>query len=373
MENTTETRFKVDLTKEGRRSTPEKTLLSQLKYIEDRLMAGNRSNKWNLTIERDYNFDPGSNTHYYHANFILDWTGSSNVNPESEYILCHKIIHKAAGFHRWDCVNPPESEESDNSQPISYAEVVIPDNWYSDYFDHIYNRGPQIEIVNSCVEAGIASGFENRFHTVLYGDPACGKSAIAHGFKEMLGDDAVLVYDATNTTQAGAIKDLADRIVMPRLLIVEEIEKCDEASLRWLLSVLDFRGEIRKVNARTQLQKDVRLVCVATVNDYQLFKKMMYGALASRFAHHVYCPRPDKDILYRILEREVDAIGGDKAWIQPAIDFAEICDENDPRRVTAICLCGKDALLNGTYQSNIYHSAPPEVKAKIDASGFFNN
>ena len=369
----TETDFVIKLTKEGRRSTPDKTLKMQIDYIKDRLMAGNRSKKWVLNTKQYYNYDEGERVHYYTVDFHLTWAGSENANVQNEYNNCLGIVHKAASFHRWNSPTPQVEDGDEEFSDISYVDISIGDDWFDTHFSHIYGRQPQIEIVKSCIQAGIDSSFENRFHTVLYGDPACGKSEIARSFKQMFGEDAVLEYDATSTTQAGAIKDLNDRTVMPRILVVEEIEKCDESSLRWLLSVLDFRGEIRKVNARQQIQKEVRLVCVATANDYTLFKNMMYGALASRFAHHVYCPRPDKEILYRIIKREVDAIGGDERWITPAIEFAELCKETDPRRVTAICLCGKDNLLDKSYQSYLYSTLSPDIQQKFDLSQYFTS
>ena len=183
----------------------------------------------------------------------------------------------------------------------------------------------------------------------------------------MFGDEAVLEYDATSTTQAGAIKDLANREVIPQLLIVEEIEKTDENSLRWLLSVLDHRAEIRKTNYRESVQREVKLLCIATVNDFALFQKLMYGALASRFAHKIYCPRPDEAILTKILTREIERVeGGRLEWIKPAIKYALAHDMNDPRQVTAICLSGGDQLLDGSYQEMLRSCAGPESIEDMD-------
>lgn len=222
-----------------------------------------------------------------------------------------------------------------------------------DYFNHIYGRDPQIEIICSAIHAGIESDWNNRFHCVLYGPPGCGKSDILISVGKMLGieNESYIKLDATSTTEAGAQKLLLESSYIPPVLIVEEIEKTDEKSLRWLLGILDHRAEIRKSNYRIgHNAKNVKMLCLATVNDLVLFKKVMSGALASRFSHEIYCPRPSREILGKILEREVSRINGNLAWIEPTLKYCDEKQLNDPRKVVPICICGKDKLLTGEYQ-----------------------
>lgn len=181
----------------------------------------------------------------------------------------------------------------------------------------------------------------------------CGKSETLKGFMSAFGDAAVIQYDATAMTQAGVIKDLNERDELPRILIVEEIEKTNEESLRWLLGVMDIRAEIRKTNYRENIQKETKLLTLATVNNYALFKRIMSGALASRFSHHIYFPRPNRDLLERILTREIERTGGKKTWIKPVLEYAEEFKLHDPRKLIAICLCGRDDLLSGRYQEKL--------------------
>jgi ATPase family associated with various cellular activities (AAA) len=235
---------------------------------------------------------------------------------------------------------------------VGYAPILLPDTW-RDGFTHLYERDAQIEVMISAVRAGIDSNFENRFHVCLFGPPACGKSEIARALGKVVGEDAILEYDATATTQAGAIKDLDEREELPRILIVEEIEKAPEDALRWMLGVLDMRAEIRKTNFKVNIHKEVRMLCVATANDYGLFKKMMYGALASRFSHHVYCGRPGRALMEKILLREVSKVNGNSAWIPPTLDFCATMEIDDPRNAIAICLCGRDDLMSGAYQKRL--------------------
>lgn len=277
---------------------------------------------------------------------------------ENEFHEIRSIIDKTGKSLQWASV---ASVAASPGREAEYADVKIEKNW-ANHFSHVYDRQDQIEIVLSAIRAGYESNWENRFHVVLHGPPACGKTEIMSCVKSMIGADGYMEYDATATTQAGAIKDLDERIELPRLMVVEELEKVDEGSLRWMLSVLDHRAEIRKTTYRGVIQRSTKLLCLATVNDYELFGKMMYGALASRFAHHVYCPRPSRKILQRILDREVQKEKGDARWIKPAIDFCEQHGITDPRKATAICLCGREKLLTGEYQKRLVRTAMPEAK-----------
>jgi MoxR-like ATPase len=139
---------------------------------------------------------------------------------------------------------------------------------------------------------------------------------------------------------------------LPRILVLEEIEKAPEAALPWLLSVLDLRGEVRKKTVRSDIAKSVHMIGICTVNDEAKFKSVASGALASRFSMPLYFRRPERDILWKILKREVDKIGGDIRWIDAALDFAEELQTKsgdtlyiDPRKLIAICLTGRDRLL----------------------------
>lgn len=256
-------------------------------------------------------------------------------------------IESAAKIGGWE-ISGEDGKKVEKKQQ-SYAEAQIPDDWKK-HFTHLYEREDQISIVLSSIQAGIATGFDDRYHVCLVGPPAGGKTEILRAVREVVGNDAVLEYDATATTQAGAIKDLDSRAEIPRILLIEEMEKVDENSLRWLLGVLDHRAEIRKTNFKVNIQKSVKMLCICTVNNYDLFLDMMSGALASRFPNHVYCPRPGREVLQKILEREVARVKGRVKWIKPTLDYAAKNSISDPRKVISICLCGRNELLTGEYQ-----------------------
>jgi hypothetical protein len=99
------------------------------------------------------------------------------------------------------------------------------------------------------------------------------------------------------------------------------------------------------------------------VNDVPAFKKIAFGALYSRFSNKIYFRRPDREVLGRILKREVDAIDGKDEWINAALDLADEIHTTDPREVISLLLCGRDALLDGSFQQEyMYTALPPEYE-----------
>jgi hypothetical protein len=269
-------------------------------------------------------------------------------------------------FGKWtlDKVNGTQYVVADTGDVVSadllgYAEVELPEDW-SEHFDHLFGLDAHVTRVLRALEAGVMSGWNNRYHVALVGPPGCGKSDICQSIKRALGEDAVMEFDATATTAAGAIKELTEREILPRVLLVEEIEKADEKALAFLLSVLDLRSEIRKTTARATIQRDTKLFAICTVNNVELFKRLQAGALASRFANKVWFKRPSREQLALILTREVERMNGDPAWINPTLDYCDAKGITDPRQVIAICLCGREMLVTGEYQ---------KMLAATDANG----
>lgn len=299
------------------------------------------------------------NSYMYELKLKLTYNGKGYGPNEREAIL-RSIATRSVGapFGRWELTEvngetyqKPADEIiiASAGDALGYASVAIPDDWGA-HFDHLYGLDDHIARIRRALEAGIMSQWMNRYHCALVGPPGCGKSDICQSIKRALGEDAVLEYDATATTSAGAIKDLEEREVLPRILLVEEIEKADEKAVQFLLGVLDLRASIRKTTARNKIDRETKLFAICTVNDVPLFERMAAGALASRFANTIWFSRPSREQLEKILTREVSRVGGDTAWIEPAIDYCEAVNINDPRKVTAICLCGRDMLVTGEYQ-----------------------
>lgn len=272
---------------------------------------------------------------------------------------------KNPGYGRWELsevdgeayeVADDENVSGNANELVGYTEVKIPADWGA-HFEHLYGLESHIERVRLALDAGITSYYRNRFHCALIGPPGCGKSDICETLIEMLGEDAVMRFDGTSTTAAGAIKELSETEILPRIVVIEEIEKAPEASMQFLLGILDMRAEIRKVTARKNIQRDTKLIAIATVNDLALFRKLQSGALASRFMNQIHFKRPSRETLALILTREVRKIDGDPAWIGPTLDFCDEHSIDDPRNVIAICLCGRDALLDGSYQKMLLETS----------------
>ncbi len=283
----------------------------------------------------------------YELYFTATFTRMDGKRPDhNDLPAILKTIYSRAGqpaFGKWTLTSvddtayhPPESDDAGVADLIGYTDTTIPEDWTSN-FDHLFGLDAHIKRVRLALEAGVESNWRNRFHCALVGPPGCGKSDICRSIKEALGEDAVMEFDATATTAAGAIKELAEREILPRVIVIEEIEKADEKTMAFLLGVLDLRGEIRKTTARATIQRNTKLFAIATVNDVALFEKLQAGALASRFTNRIHFKRPSRETLALILTREVHKVGGDPAWIAPALDY---CDEHgitDPRQVIAIC------------------------------------
>jgi hypothetical protein len=222
------------------------------------------------------------------------------------------------------------------------------------FFGHIYDRDSQIRIINSSLKAAQASGFEQRNHCLLWGKPGCAKTEALLGFEKMVGSHNVTKLDATSTTKAGAENLLLELDVVPPILLIEELEKCNPLNLPWLLGVLDQRGEIIKTNARIGSQrKSAKCLCVATVNNLDELTRMMSGALASRFQHKIYFPRPNRTILEKILMREIIKVNGSETWIGPILDYVlNIEKVNDPRRAISL-LDGREKWLTNEYKDDL--------------------
>lgn len=316
----------------------------------------------NPAYDRQDGIDDG---YKYTFRLHIGITFTGNVPPaKSELAHILKQIHVKCGqpkFGSWTLAKvdgedyiPPTGDDDGgiSGDLVAYAPVEMPElGAWNDAYSHLYGLESHIQRVYKAIAASIGSSFKNRFHVVLDGPPGCGKSDIAETVRTLLGEDAVWKIDGTAVTQAGAIKELAEFDVLPRFIIVEEIEKADPKALAFLLGVLDTRGEVRKVTARANIQRETKCVCIATVNDMTLFRSMASGALASRFTQRIHFSRPDRATLARILRREIAKLDdASNAWIQPTLDFCEAENINDPRMVISHCLVGGDDLLDGSYQ-----------------------
>lgn len=308
---------------------------------------------------------PGDDFKYRFRRFAtVTFTREDGKKPEHNELasLIRTIGKRSSGpaFGEWKLVevdgetytvtDDEDVSSNINVDMVGYVEVELPEDFES-YFKHLFGRDSHIARIKGALEAAIMSDWTNRFNCALIGPPGCGKSDICATIKRALGDDAVMEFDATATTGAGAIKELGEREILPRVLIVEEIEKADEKALAFLLGVMDMRAEIRKTTAKATIQRDTKLMVIATVNNVERFKSLNAGALASRFSNKIGFSRPSREQLAMILTREVGKLDdmGDERWIKPTLDYCEDHGITDPRQVISLCLCGREGWLDGSY------------------------
>lgn len=359
----------ITLTKPALRNLRDEVIQRNItSLLESVNTASRRVRGWEIETDpaQPWSATEGTDTPYlFSINLRAVWARAGQTEPDKNDIhgICRVIATRASApkFGRWDfsaldgnvyTVADDENVTGNADDDLSYSEVELPtsDAW-ANAFAHLYGLEPHTGRVYAALKAATASGWRNRFNVALIGPPGCGKSDTASTVKELLGTDAVWSLDATAMTSAGVIKELSEMEILPRIIVIEEIEKADAKALAMLLGILDTRGEVRKVTARGNIQRDTKCLAIATVNNLELFNTIMSGALASRFANKVVYKRPTRETLYRILDREVAKVNGDTEWINPALDYCETNGIDDPREVISICLCGQDELLTGEYQA----------------------
>jgi energy-coupling factor transporter ATP-binding protein EcfA2 len=300
--------------------------------------------------------------------FTVTHSGDAKPNP-SEIKAIAKTMH-TRGINplggRWSLASIDgtpyviqEGETLSTKDFSAYAPCDIPMD-YESHFDHLYGLESHVARVRMALEVAIMSQFSNRYHVALVGPPGCGKSDICETLASILPEGSVMKFDATATTAAGAIKQLDGADILPRILVVEEIEKINAEAMSFLLALMDMRGEIRKTTARETINKDAKILVIATVNNHVLFDNMLAGALSSRFSNKLWFHRPSKDVLGRILAREIMKLDGDMTWIQPVIEYAEEKNITDPRMLCALCLCGRDGWLDGTFVKMLADTDKPQ-------------
>ena len=361
-----------------------------VRALQDKVIEGNISNLlasvntrainvrgWQLRVAPLFSLSPTWRrrdsaekgfTYRYEMFLAIDYTGDRTPEPNELPNILRTLSTRCGQpqFGRWELTEVDQqpwsatpTEETVKDDALGYAPVVVPPD-FTEFFAHLYGLDSHITMVKRAVEAGLITDWSNRSHCALIGPPGCGKSDLSQSLKRALGDDAVMELDATATTAAGAIKELSEREVLPRIIIVEEIEKAEEKTMSFLLGLMDQRAQIRKTTARATIVRDTKCFVIATVNDEGLFNKLQAGALSSRFSNVIHFNRPSREQLAMILTREVQRINGDLAWVQPTLDYCEDQGITDPRKVTTICLCGREMLLTGEYQKLMKDTSAPK-------------
>lgn len=247
----------------------------------------------------------------------------------------------------------PNSKEIEIWRTFKFDERLLNDDNYLNVesaFNRFYGINSQIRMVLSPLQSAIQTCGKRMVHSVLFGPPACGKTSVLNKLEDIIGKENILKLDAPTTTKAGIEKLFLNNYIPP-VVILEEAEKANEDWLRNWLSLLDERSEIRKVNHKETIVKDIDILFYCTVNDSDKFNGLLDGALASRCKNKIYFPRPSIETIEKILYRDILENGGKKEWVQPALQLAKDLNIDDPRIILSF-LSGGDRLLTGSYQED---------------------
>jgi len=275
---------------------------------------------------------------------------------------------------------------------VEYADVEMPsDEMLEVGMDGLFNLDNQIDMVVTALQRAIEGGFKFRDHQLLIGEPGCGKSETLSRIYNMLDamgfGSAVLKIDGTAMTSAGIIELLKNIPIMPRIMMVEELDKATNDAVAVFLGLMDKRGEVRKITYRDQFNRDGRMLVLATANSFEKIQRMQEGAVLSRFGNPVHYERVKEDGLRRILHRELNEqdlaicckpvitknkrgeevqneCGNCKEckrrnkWIDATLRWCKehegklVIDTMDPRFVIKMCVAGQDKL-DGRYQRSL--------------------
>lgn len=367
--------------------------------IQEEKCSGDHSYKYSCVLEFDSSAVDGIDVQWGRIlRDMMNVPGNGNWFVESSTNEAHVVDQFVTRFAPMSG-QPQTKEDSLNTSNVVVEEEehAEPDYSQDPHFNKLFDRGHQISIGVSATDAAVESKFETRLHTVFYGPPACGKTAIMDAMKTKYKEMGVhcIGLDGTSLTHAGLIQlfmgaaatetdaksttvekleavqdafdndeeqplSAADTFVssteLPTqgILFIEEIEKGDEKPLRLLLGLMNESGIIQQTNFHGNREKKVEYVVMCTVNDKAHFDKLLKGALSSRFANKVYCPVPTRSCLEKILHRDVTAKNGNVEWIKPALDYClDVEQTTNSRRALAVCLGGRDKLLTGDYQRSL--------------------
>lgn len=384
---------KITLLRENGKRIADNVILQGVDYIIKRGLTGNRGKGWTYQIK------PHGTPYYKRNRWVYTFTVLFNntstradLNRKwSDILEAIEAACKNTKFAKYpwqvteekdyvpvkldvddDKNNLPEDFKATDEAVQSWADLKtkIGEELLNDpealathpEFAHLYGLDPQIRTLLSAVQTAILSQGAQRDHCVCWGHAGCGKTTTLLALEQLLGPGAVLRLDATSTSRAG-IEELffekyrnGDKwLPVPPIVYCEEVEKADENGLKVWLGALDDRGELRKMKYRQDKVRKVKVLFICTVNDKRKFDQMMgsdgteAGALSSRCVTDIYFPRPNRDTLKRILQDRIDASGGRKTWIDPALDLGYALGYTDPRKFRSL-LAGGDRLLDGSYQ-----------------------
>ncbi len=254
----------------------------------------------------------------------------------------------------------------------------LTDEVMTEYFSDIYERDAHVRLIHRGVQAAIKSNFEERNHTLLYGQPAAAKTILFKRLKDWYESpspdiERVALINSVTLSKAGLETWLLEKAtdgLLPEIICFDEIEKFNMENLSCLLAVMDEQAKISRTNAKIGKKEAVTKVIVwATCNDINKLQEFNRGALFSRFVKRYPCVRPSRELMIEIMIKKLEKRQErgqviNPKWAKAAVDYAfDKMLTNDPRTIQGM-LDGEDALLDGSYFKDLEAIQAAEEIAK---------
>jgi hypothetical protein len=332
-------------------------------------------------------------------------------NPEAaEEQFRHVLrqVSRKAGSQGWEVLGSDQAPVGDGGESTLFDATgrarppfIVPqltDGVMASYFAGVYERDEHIRVIHDAVANHVATlarwrqggpAEVARSHVLLKGKPAGCKTTLFERLKRWYeeaspGAERVTFCDMQTATRAGVENYLLEKAELGELadvVVFEEIEKLQPLdNLLPLVSVMGS-GYVAKLNAHVGRRRELANVLVfATCNDEGVVRRWRNGAIWSRFAHKLHCPRPSRELMGRILLDTVESVGGNPEWAERAMEFAyetlpAVAGRamEDPREIKAL-LDGRDRLLDGSYQRdllNIFRAEAGERRSDRQSSSLF--
>ncbi len=342
------------------------------KALQDIATAATRNRKYGLAVTGIKFKKPepiegpeGSSEHRYVVRIRLTTTkAGSPAKVHACLRHAHKAVVRSAKSRSWQVISKPpvepQIEQAKHPALVERLPLQLPDltpEVIEKAFNGIYEREEHVRLIHDSFRTYAATRGQKTSHVLLYGEPAAAKTSLFERFKDLYEQgsdiDRVVFLDAQTMTKAGLedwLLGKAEEGSLPEVVVVEELEKQDEKILLPLISVMGS-GYVMKTNARVGRRvEQIRLVVWGTCNNVERLKKFHDGALWSRFTHKLPCRRPSREVMRKILLREIEARQGNPAWAQLALTLGyDELQTTDPREIIGL-LDGGDRLLTGEYQ-----------------------
>jgi hypothetical protein len=197
--------YEIKLVKSSQRSLNETVIIARMDHAIQRVVGGGRGKVWSAKRGAITNEQNGENF-LYTASIKLKRIGrqAAPEKLDAQVARMQEIAEAAVRSQGWAILGQgqdPAQVQPEQKPLIQPSEIItIP----GEHFGHLYGLDPQIELVLSSLREYTRSEWQNRFHVVLHGAPASGKTEILRSLSKMVGPDAVMHFDATSTTAAGA-------------------------------------------------------------------------------------------------------------------------------------------------------------------------